>query len=162
MSIHEEIDSLTNRIQEFDDRSSELGHQAWELRRQRELLFARLILEDGLLKDTTWDVELDTGYHPSNTVYLNYTGPITDKSTPIGKIIDMARNDYHSNFSLMENVNIRFDDNNISLHFKESKALLPFITKYGLVINGTSIRDRLAKLKREVSALELVCHQFKL
>lgn len=162
MNIHEEIDSLTSRIQEFDDRSSELGHQAWELRQQREILFAKLILEDALLKGTTWDVETNSGYNPSNSVYLTFTGPSVDKSSPLHKVMDMARQDYHSDFNLMEGINIRFDDNNISLHFKDTKSLLPFITKNGLVINGTSIRDRLAKLKREVSVLELVCHQFNL
>ncbi len=78
------------------------------------------------------------------------------------KVMEMARQDYHSDFNLTEGIRIRFDDSNISLHFKDNKALVPFITKYGLVINGTSIRDRLAKLKREISVLELVCHQFKL
>lgn len=160
MSVQKEIDDLAKRIEELDDRSAELGHQAWELRRQRELLIAQMILEDELLKDTTWDVELSGGSN-SGGVYLSFTGRVDDQS-PMKKVVDMARRDYHSSFSLVEGINIRFDDNDISLTFKESKMMLPFISKYGLIINGTSIQDRLAKLKREVAALELVCHQFKL
>lgn len=160
MDLLQQIQNLAERINLLDDQSTELGHRAWDLRREREVLIARMILEEGLLKDSTWDVELG-GTINNSGVYLSFTGLIDDGSA-MKVVVDMARSDYHSSLSLSDGINIRFNDNDISLTFKESKMMLPFIQKYGLVINGTSIQDRLAKLKREIASLELVCHQFKL
>jgi hypothetical protein len=160
MKLLDEIEDLGKRIDEMDERSSELGHQAWEMRRRREELIAQLILEEDLLSGSTWDVELGN-YAASSGTYLNYTGRLQDGST-MKKVVDLARDDYHSTFDLTEGVTVRFDDNDITLTFKEGRMILPFVQKYGLVINGTSIQDKLAKLKRDVAALELVCHQLKL
>jgi hypothetical protein len=160
MSLMEEIKDMGKRIEALDDRSAELGHQAWDLRRQREELIAKLIIEEDLFSGTTWDVELGN-FVSSSGAHLNYTGLLVDNS-PMKKIADMARKEYHSTFELTVGVNVRFDDNGISLTFKEGKMMLPFVEKHGLVINGTSIQDKLAKLKRDVAALELVCHQLKL
>lgn len=161
MSLLDQINSLNKRIGDLDDRSAELGHQAWELRRERETLTAKFILEEELLAGSTWDVELGS-FASGSSAYLNFTGQSSDKNSPIHKVVELARDDYHTNFALVDGVNIRFDDSEITLTFKEGVMMLPFIQKYGLVINGTSIQDRLAKLKRDVAALELVCHQLKL
>jgi hypothetical protein len=77
-------------------------------------------------------------------------------------IKELARTDYHSWFEITDGIQLRFDDNDISISFKETKQVMPFVKKNGLKIFGTGITDRLAKLKRDAVALETIVHQFNL
>ena len=166
MKLLNQILHLDKVIEELDNSALDSTHQAWLYRQQRHKLMAELILQKDLLSGSTWNVELiNPGLTNFSSINLNYTGKISDPS-PMKEILDLARvsnfTSGTSSLQLMDGINIRFDDNHISLSFKESKMLLPFVQKYGLIINGSTIQDSLSKLKRDVAALELVCHQLKL
>lgn len=158
MDFKNKITELTSEIKTLEDESANLQAKSFELRQERELLIAKMILEDKLLKDTKWHLTLNGG----DGLILNYTMPTIaggiDGSMQF--LVDLARKDYHSWFELISGITLRFDDNDISITFKESKQALPFIRKHGLIVDASTITDRLSKLKRDAAALEAIYHQF--
>lgn len=155
MSLQDQINALDENINKLDNLSGELQKKAWELREKRSKIVAQMILEEGYLDKTDWTISVG-----SSGAHLSFNGPT--KGTYMGKIIELARTDYHSDFQLADGITLRFDDSDTSLVFKESKTMLPFVNRYGLNISGAGIQDKLSKLKREVAGLEAICHQFKL
>lgn len=150
-----QIAEMTAEIKELEDEAANLGVKAFDLRQKREELIAQMIVDEKLLSDTDWDLSLDGGSGAS----LSYK----DSSPNNMEFIkELARTDYHSWFEISDGIQLRFDDNDISINFKESKQLMPFAKKNGLRINGAGIKDKLAKLKRDVAALETICHSFGL
>lgn len=156
MNTRERINELTSQVKELDDQSADLQAKAFELRTLREELIAQMILEDGVLSGTDWELLLNG----DTSSYLEYTGPIDVE--PMQEVIKLARTDWHCWFELADGIRLEFDDNEVSLTFKEPRQLMPFVKKHSLKITGTGISDKLAKLKREVATLEDVCHQFSL
>jgi hypothetical protein len=155
MSFRKQIEELSSQIKELEDQSANLQVESFGLRQKREELIATMIVEDKLMADTEWDLTLDG----SSSAHLSY------KETSSGSmefIKELARTDYHSWFDITDGVQLRFDDNDISISFKETKQVMPFVKKNGLKISGTGITDRLAKLKRDAAALETIWHQFNL
>lgn len=158
MDSKDKITKITEEINSLEEEAGDLQNKAFNLREERERLIASTILEDNLLKDSIWEL-----YLPSNTnPVLNYTGPLTgDKVTDgMNFLRSIARGDYHYSIELADGIRLRFDDDDISISFNESKQVLPFIKKNYLKVNGQGIKDNLAKLKRDVEALEIIVHQF--
>lgn len=155
MSFKEQINSLSDQIGELEEESANLNVKAFELRQQRESLIAQMILDEKLLVDSEWDLTIDS----SAGATLNYKDTSPNNMEVIKELV---RTDWHSWFEISDGIQLRFDDNDISLSFKESKQMMPFVKKNGLKINGAGIKDRLAKLKRDVVSLETVCHSFNL
>jgi hypothetical protein len=154
MDIKSRIEETSNLIQEFEKQSADLQMKAFECRQEREALFAKFILEGKLLDGTEWEIILKA----DNNVWLRLSKDNAAKS--IDTITDLINVDYHTWFELEPGVEFRFDDTEVSIHFSESKQVIRFVNNNGIIVNGTGISDRLAKLKRDVTALETVCHQF--
>ena len=155
MNFKKQIAELTNKIKDLEDKSANLQVESFALRQKREELIATMIVEEKLMADTEWDLTLD-GNAGANLSYKE-----TD-SVSMEFIKELARTDYHSWFEITDGIQLRFDDNDISISFKETKQVMPFVKKNGLKISGTGITDRLSKLKRDAAALETICHQFNL
>ncbi len=153
--FQKQIATMTAEIKELEEEASNLSVKAFDIRQKREELIAQMILDEKLLSDTDWDLSLDGNAGAS----LSYKDTSPNN---MEFIRELARTDYHSWFEISDGIQLRFDDNDISLSFKESKQLMPFAKKNGLRINGTGIKDKLSKLKRDVAALETICHQFGL
>ena len=153
MSIREKIASLSTEIAALEDHAANLQVDAWTLRQERDELTAQLILEEKMLAGTTWELAL------GDITNLSYS-----ETTPgeMDKLKEVIRKDWHSTFELEEGVELRFDDSDVSLTFKDPKQVISFIRKNELIIGGAKVSDRLNNLKREVAALEIVCHQFNL
>jgi hypothetical protein len=155
MNFKTQIQECSTRIKLLEDQAAELHVESYELRRKREELIATMIVEDKLMVNTEWDLVLNDSFN----IRLDY------KETGVSSmefIKELARTDYYSWFDLSDGIQLRFDDSNISLSFREAKQVMPFIKKNGLIASGNDVTDRLAKLKRNVSALETICHQFNL
>lgn len=153
--MQKQIAEMTAEIKELEDEAANLGVKAFDLRQKREELIAQMILDEKLLDDTDWDLSLDGGSGAS----LSYKD---SSPNDMQFIKELARTDYHSWFEISDGIQLRFDDNDISLTFKESKQVMPFAKKNGMRINGTGLKDKLSRLKRDVAALETICHQFGL
>ncbi len=154
MDFENKIKELSSQIKDLDDQSANLASKSYELRQEREQLIAQMILENKMLKGTNWSLYLDG----SNGVVLNYQ--TNQASNSMDFISKMAQTDYSSWFELSDGIYLRFDDDDISISFKEAKQLVPFVKKHVLIVSGSGVTDRLAKLKRDVAALEAVIHQF--
>jgi hypothetical protein len=156
MSFKKQIAAHSAQIKKLEDQAANLQVESFALRQKREELIAQMILEEKLLSDTDWDLSTSPAGGDAVLSYKD-TSP-----NDMEFIKDLARTDYHSWFEISDGIQFRFDDNDISITFKESKQLMPFVKKNGMRINGAGIKDRLSKLKRDVAALETICHQFNL
>jgi len=156
MKITKRIDELERQIQNLENRAADLSVEAHTLRTEKDTLIAQAILEEKMLDDTTWEIQANGagGYS-----YLEFIGVVEGMMEEVQKL---ARKDYHSTFELQDGIALRFDDSDITIMFNDPKMILPFAKKNNLKLSGTSITDRLAKLKREVAALESLVHQFNL
>lgn len=155
MTFRKQIEELTDKIKSLEDQSANLQAEAFGLRQDREELIAQMILEEKLLANTEWDISLDG----SSGAELSYK---ENGSTAMEFLKELARTDYHSWFEISDGIQVKFDDNDISITFKETKQVMPFVKKNGLKISGSGITDRLNKLKRDAVALETIVHQFNL
>jgi len=63
---------------------------------------------------------------------------------------------------MADGISLRFEAGDTSLVFKEPKQVMPFIKKHKIKLNGGTIVDRLAKMKRDTAALESIVHTFNL
>lgn len=151
--FRQQIASLSTEITALEDHSANLQTEAWALRQKRDELIAQMILDEKMLAGTQWEISL------GDITNLNYRETNPDE---LKGVKELCRQDWHSSFELEEGVDLRFDDNEISLVFKDPKQVLAFVRKNELVITGSKVSDRLNHLKREVAALETVCHQFNL
>jgi hypothetical protein len=156
MNTREQIQQISKEIETLYEASGGLQKLAWDKTQAREILISQCITEEKLLQDTNWELDLGGG----SATYLTYSG-ITPGTT-METILDMARHDWHSRFTVQEGISFHFDDSEISLHFVESKMILPFAQKHGMIIDGSGVQNQLARLKRDAAALELICHQFSL
>lgn len=149
------IKELNSEIKTLEDEAIDLQTKAFSLRQEQENLISKMILEDGLLANSDWEIFLDS----SNNVSLKYI-PAAKPSSSMEFVVSLTRTDYHSWFYLEEGIQLSFDDAEISLTFKENKQAVSFIKRYKLNVSGTGIIDRLTRLKRDVAALEAIYHQF--
>jgi hypothetical protein len=155
MSFKKQIAELSTKIAELEEQSANLQVESFSLRQKREELIATMIVEDKLLLKTEWEITLDG----SSGAQLSYKESGSDS---MDFIKELARTDYHSWFEITDGIQLRFDDNDISITFKETRQVMPFVKKNGIRISGSGITDRLAKLKRDAVALETIVHQFNL
>ncbi len=156
MSLKDKIDALTNKIKDLREQATKLDDAENKLRIEREILLAKSITEDSVLLDTNWELEVIT---TGGAKLLFKASVIPDV---MKALLKLSKDDFHSRFELSDGIMLRFDDDEISISFKENRQLMPFIKKYGLKVSGNKIADKLAKLKRDVAALEVVCHTFNI
>lgn len=154
MNLREELDRLTALSEKLQNEAAELGGQEYEARKKKEEIVAKIILEEKLLEESTWEIQGD-----GVASYLEFTGPYEGKMKDAR---DLTRSGWHSSFEMEEGIEIRFDDNDTSLRFESPKMILPFVQKHKLFVSAPGVMDRLAKLKREVASLEILVHQFNL
>lgn len=155
MSLKSQIKELSEEIKTLEDKSASLQAESFAMRQEREGLIARMIIEDKLMQNTEWDLYAD---HQSTARMILKSDPDNN----MGYLAELARTDYHSWIEIQDGVSFRLEEGEISLTFKETKMVVAFAKKNGITICGSTITGRLAQLKRDVAALEMVCHQFNL
>jgi len=159
MSLQDKITELTAQIKEKEDAENRLITEACILREERDILVGQLIQNENILADTNWEFKLSNG----TRFYLESRDSFSGKIGPIVKLFT-CYNSQFDRFDLEGGIRLQFDSLNdyISISFEEPKQLMPFVKRNKMLITGTGIIDRLAKLKREVSSLEEVCHTFEI
>lgn len=153
MKNKDRIKELTELIKIIESEAVGLQAEAFSLRTERELLVAKIILEEGLLINSTWEFFLSD----SSAIYL-----IWKSDGQMDMVTELAKMDYHSWFDLSDGIRLQLDSDELTLSFQDSKQVMPFVKKHKINVVGTKITDHLSKLKREVSALEAICHQFNI
>src|SRR5208283_1893429 len=158
MNLRDKISSFTTEIKELEDKASEISMEASALREERDKLIVKVIIDEKILADTSWDVSSYVG-----GVKLDYTKSygetVFDVFEPIRNLSDKEIDLW---MDISDGISLRFEDGEASLVFKEAKQVMPFIKKNKMKLTGATIVDRLAKMKREAAALESICHTFNL
>ncbi len=155
MSLKPKIEELSSLIKKIEDEAARFHAEGYNLRQQRAGLIARMLVEEKLMEGTEWEMTLDH----------NSIARLSLKKDDEGKmnyVEDLARDGWHSSFEIESGVTLQFDDNEISIEFQSAKMMIPFAKKNGMKVSGTTLTNKLSQLKRDVAALEIVCHQFNL
>lgn len=158
MGNHKEtIAELTTSIAALEEQAADLQVRAFKQREMREHLMASMIIEEEMLAETNWEIRLD-----GNSAPFLELKDIPAEGSPMEAVENLVKRDYRSWIELSDGIKLNIDDDEITLTFAEPKQLLPFIAKNKLKISGTGIQDRMARLKREVTALEEMCHKLNI
>lgn len=161
INYKEQIEKMSEDISKLDNEASSSNDKAFALRQAREDLIAKMIIEDGLLDNTSWELSVSSANQviANTSMYLKFLSSSTDSMQIIE---DLARRDYHSWFELEDGIKLQFDDTKISISFQDSKTVMPFVKKNKIILVASGVEKHLSKLKRDVAALEALCHQFKI
>jgi hypothetical protein len=170
MNLKSRIKKLSTQIKSMDDQIADIGEKVYQLRTDRDRLVCELILEEKLLANTEWAVDLDGNDKLSlffkekqsvnkelGAMLIEVGADKMDMCLDMGNGIELWANK-HIDFSFGDPA----DDFDIelSLHFKHNKVAVGFIKKHELKVEGKGLNARLAEMKRDVAALEVILHQF--
>lgn len=153
--VREQLKLNEQQVEELNKQADELRESAYSLERESSNLIAQLIEEDKMLAGTSWELVAS-----KKSAYLEFQGNL--KSPEMQKIFEITWNGYHSSFVLGEGIDLYYDDSRISIQFDDLKLVAPFIKKMEIVLDTSSIRDDLHKMRRDLAALEMICHQLQL
>lgn len=156
MNKREQFENIRISLEEMETEANELHAKSYELRDKQNELICDIIREEKLLEGTSWILDVSH----SQRLSLKFDG---NRSNPImEKLQSMILGGWHSGFMIEPDVELRFDDSDVTLQFKDSKLVPLFAQRNKFIIQATNITDTLHSLKRQISALETICHQFNL
>lgn len=155
MTNRSKLEKLNASILKLNQVISDSTEDMYKLQNESGELLIEVIQDEQLLKDSIWEID-----YFSEHIFLKYSGNRNDAI--IVSISALCSESFHSWLELESGIQLRFDDDEVSLHFDEAKSVLPFSKKHHIKITGSNITDKLQKLKRESSALEQLIHQFSI
>lgn len=170
MNLKSRIKKLSTEIKSLDNKIADMGDKTYQLRVDRDHMVAELILEEKLLAHTDWLVSL-TGTDKIELLFnekqsvnkelmellMEIGADKLDLMLEMGDGVELWAN-RHLDFSFVDaSDDVELD---LSLHFKHNKVAVGFIKKHELNVSGSGLNIRLAEMKRDVAALEIVLHQF--
>lgn len=154
MSDRSRIEIINADIKKMDDSINDTVDKISLLQKEASDLMIKIIEEDNLLKNTLWEINV------SYKISLDYSG---DKNDAFFKpITDLCNGAWHTWLDMEDGIQLRFDEDTVSLHFEETKQIVSFANKHQIKITGSNVTDKLHTLKREVSTLEQLVHQFSI
>lgn len=143
----------------------ELSLRAKELDKQRDALFLlekaleddissfvqHLIEDEKLFFGTRWALELEC----AEPMLYAQTEPKGEKaSEALNQIRSLIDNGCRCLFIIDDDVSFTVDDLQLTLSFTTESKLISFAEKHGLKVDGFSIKEKLAELKRGIASLE--------
>jgi hypothetical protein len=155
ISDRDQLKINEQKVEEFNKQADELRASAYSLEKDSCNLISILIEKEKMLAGTSWELIVN-----KKSANLEFQGNL--KSPEMQKIFELTWNGYHSCFTLNDGIDLYYDDSRISIQFDELKLVAPFIKKMEIVLDASGIRDDLHKLRRDLSALEMICHQLQL
>ena len=160
MKIQDHIRDINTAVKNIEDQATDLQVEAYNLRCKRDDIIVENILDSEALHNTNWSIIQDSGHR----IFLDYEDDTVENK--LSEILRLVENDYHSNFELADGITLQLRGENgsraVTIQFREPKQVLAFAKNHKLNLVGNNITDRLAKLKREIEALEDLCHHFNL
>lgn len=155
MDKREQLKSIKEKIDSLSNQTSDISKEIWEWSEKQSSTICEIILEDKLLEGTHWT--LSTGTYQTQ---LDYAGKLEDQDK-IDKIEKLWSGDYADLF-LEPGMTLHVNDEGAYLQFDDPKLMPAFVQKHKLIVDGGQIIKRLRELRREISALEVICHQFNI
>jgi len=154
MSDRSRIEILNADIKKMDQSINDIVDKISLLQTEASELMIKIISEEKLLKNTLWEINVNY------KIALDYAGNKNDAA--FKPISDLCGGSYHTWLDMEDGIQLRFDEDAVSLHFDESKQIISFANKHQIKIRGSNVTDKLHALKREVSTLEQLVHQFSI
>lgn len=155
MSV-KEISKINKQISQMREKLNAYHQRFFPLESKRIDLIQEEILNNKMLANSSWEVE---AYH-NGSLCLNYQGEVDDAI--MAPIISLSDGDLHYNFLLGDGIEFRLDNSYTTLTFDDPKKLPRFAAANELIINAATITARLHDLRREITAMEMLCHQLGL
>lgn len=157
MNNRDKLQLIKDNMKSLEDQSSKLSHDLWAKNTNYRQLIGAIILEEKMLEGTHW--YLDPGFYQTQ---LNLSGKIEDgpKIERLEQLF-LTSSDYED-IILVTGVTFHLNNESGYLSFDDPKLMPTFVQTHKLIVDGAAISKRLRELKRELSALELVCHQFNI
>lgn len=154
MTDRSRIEVLNADIKKLDQSINDTVDKISLLQQEASNLMIKIIEEENLLKNTLWEINV------SYKISLDYAG---DKNDAMFKpITDLCHGTWHTWLDMEDGIQLRFDEDTVSLHFEESKQIISFANKHQIKIRGSNVIDKLQTLKRETATLEHLVHQFSI
>lgn len=156
MTIDQELAAINKEISDLDESISKLHEKSFPLEEKQRKIIVSEIIDKKMLTDSMWEIEPYSG----GSICLNYKGDIED---PImAPIANLSKNHWYHPYDLAEGVELRLDNSYITLLFDDPKKIPRFMATFKITVDGVGILNRLRELRREISALEMICHQLEL
>jgi hypothetical protein len=156
MSNRDALKTVEDQLSSLDQQMASLRDQEFELIVARHKIIQKLLNEEKPLRGTAWTLELNH----EGRVYLEYTGSRQDDQ--LEELNKWCSKSWHDDFKVDDDVIIYFDDNVLTLGFKDPNKIIEIARRFELVILGSNISERVALLKQELNGLENICQQFAL
>jgi len=112
------------------------------------LLYVKLILEEGLINEIKWSVNLRIVGGSLSSFRL--IGDI-NKAKAIKEIL---KPDYHCSFEMIPGVRLIFDDSEMSIAFNDLQIGLSFILKYSINIDTKPITEQISSLQNSIDTIK--------
>ena len=157
MSPRVKYEELNQKLLLLNEQYNTVNDKISSITEEQYKLLQQIIQEEHLFDGTKWELKLS-----GDQVYLTCQDSRKDESSSLHKLDALLNGSYHYFFTLEEDVEIRFDDNEISIHFEENKAVMLFCKKYKMTISSSTVAGKLQALKRQVNQLEILAHQFNI
>lgn len=149
MGKKEDIALINDRLKDANKILDQAYDDQSKLCDQKNLLIKDLILEEKMLAGTEWLLVLDKY---SNNIELEYItsrheGKVDEISTLLGA-------GYHDLFELQPGIEIRFDDNDVLLTFKNSTQVYSFVKKNEMKLDCKTFISKVEALRNQLQSLE--------
>jgi hypothetical protein len=148
MKTLDELKQDINTLQEQRNKTYEVEQG---LVQEYNSVLLEKIISEKLLHKYEWEIKL-SGYH----IYLSSTRRDDRKVTSL-----MINSDYHCGIDLTDHVQLRSDDNELSIAFSDNKEIAPFIADWDLKINCSGIEKKIKSLIDEADQLNDILNLVK-
>lgn len=151
-TLRSQLEKLSKHLDVLKTQSTEIWNEIHDVEKQHADLIVKIILAEGLLVNSEW--YLNTQYSSNTIECINYDS--LNMKTVMNLARDTSGGSYHFSITIEEDIELRFDDSDISLTFGSSQKLGEFVKLHNLKIDVLSIKEKLTRLKSEISNLEQV------
>lgn len=149
MNKREELKAFTDQQYALEDQASACYQKAEPIIKKRCEVVADILIEENLLKGSRWVLD--------SHATLSLDGD--PKSQPeIKHIIDTVGINFYGIILLETGIELEITFDNFTFRFDDPKLLPLFVKKTGMIVDSVGLVQRLRSVKREVSALESLCH----
>ena len=149
--MNNKLETLLEQKKALDEQCHEIYEQQMKL--DRELFQEKLktVFESGALRETKWQVIPDIKVKKSRD-FSTFT--LFGHHRNFKKLSNLLETDYHCSCKLDENSEIRFDDGDIRLIFKNDKIAFAFVMKHQLPLDLSAIEEQRDEHKKNYEAID--------
>ena len=149
MSHYDKYEQILAQLNEISEEHNKLGKRGSALREQLDKTVTAIMLEENLIQLPTWSIE-----RYGDKIYLKSQGKQANEILQ-EIMFNCGRGMYHFGLQLYQNVELRFDDNEITMVFKPGVDIAAFIKEHNLTVElPKKIQKEIEAAKRFIKVSE--------